>query len=74
MEWDKMTIRELYQLSGMQRKKIIEVFNFNPNTWDKVLTGVLTLTPEKEKAVRIYLRTIIELGQVYNFYFKKERN
>ena len=69
-----MTIRELYQLSGMQRKKIIEVFDLNPNTWDKVLTGVLTLTPEKEKAIRIYFRTIIELGQVYNFYFKKERN
>lgn len=74
MEWEKMTIKELYQLSGIQRKKIIEVFEINPNTWDKVLIGDLSLTPEKEKAVRIYLRTIIELGQVYNFYFKKERN
>jgi plasmid maintenance system antidote protein VapI len=74
MEWDKMTIKELYKMSGMTRTKVIEVFELNPNTWNKVLSGERHLTPEKEKSLRLFFRTIIEMNTIYNFYFKKERN
>ena len=70
MEWDKMSIKELYTLSGITRKKLIEVFNLNPNTLSKVLTGERKLmNQEKEHAMRLYLRSLIQMNIAISKFF-----
>ncbi len=56
---------DLYRESGIQRKKIIEVFKLNPNSFDKMVQGEMKLPSDKADAMKEYLRKIISTNKEY---------
>ena len=56
---------DLYRESGIQRKKIIEVFDLNPNSFDKMVQGERKLPEDKGDAMKEYLRKIIAMNKDY---------
>lgn len=65
---------DLYRESGIQRKKFIEVFNINPNSFDKMVQGELKLPEDKADNMRAYLKSIISMNKMYSKLTKENNN
>lgn len=68
----KKDFGELYRESGIQRKKIVEVFGLNPYTFDKIIQGEAKIPEEIEDCIYAYLRNIVRMNKEYNKIIKGE--